>query len=107
MAAPPAVAAVGMLEAEFRALAQEARSKEGLAGFFSSTADQQAVKDAAERVILKVRSCGEAPDAMDQIKTQYQVGQAARFWRSEVCMQAIVWLDNDRGQASNMWLKLV
>lgn len=77
MAAPPAAAAVGMLEVEFRALAQEARSKEGLAGFFSSTADQQAVKDAAERVILKVRSCGEAPDAMDQIKTHYQVGRAA------------------------------
>ncbi|KAL4423762.1 hypothetical protein ABPG75_001063 [Micractinium tetrahymenae] len=72
MAAPPAAAAVGMLEVEFRALAQEARSKEGLAGFFSSTADQQAVKDAAERVILKVRSCGEAPDAMGQIKTHYQ-----------------------------------
>lgn len=77
MAAPPAAAAVGMLELEFRALAQEARSKEGLAGFFSSTADQQAVKDAAERVILKVRSCGEAPDAMDQMKTHYQVGEAA------------------------------
>lgn len=66
-----------MLEVEFRALAQEARSKEGLAGFFSSAADQQAVKDAAERVILKVRGFADAPDAMDQVKTHYQVRGAA------------------------------
>lgn len=68
----PGVAAV--LETEYRQLAQDARSKEGLAGFFSSAADQQAVKDAAERVILKVRGIGEAPDATDQIKMHYQVG---------------------------------
>ena len=69
MAASP-VAAV--LEAEYRQLAQDARSKEGLAGFFSSATDQQAVKDSAERVILKVRAYADLPDALDQIKTQYQ-----------------------------------
>ena len=72
----PGVAAV--LETEYRQLAQEARSKEGLAGFFSSAADQQAVKDAAERVILKVRGVGDAPDAAGQIKMHYQVGAGQR-----------------------------
>ena len=72
------MAVVGVLETEFRQLAQEARSKEGLAGFFSSATDQQAVKDAAERVILKVRSYADTPDALDQVKTHYQVG--AGMW---------------------------
>lgn len=70
-------AAIAALETEFRQLAQDARSKEGLAGFFSSAADQQAVKDAAERVILKVRAYAEAPDALDQVKTHYQVQQCS------------------------------
>ena len=73
MASPQAVAAVRGLEAEFRQLAQEARSKEGLAGFFSSAADQAAVKDAAERLVLKVRGFADLPDALDQMKTHYQV----------------------------------
>jgi hypothetical protein len=71
MAAPSGVVAV--LEAEFRLLAAEARSKEGLAGFFSGAGDQQVVKDAAERVILKVRGYADQPDALEQIKAHYQV----------------------------------
>lgn len=74
----PLSAPIAALETEFRQLAQDARSKEGLAGFFSSAADQQAVKDAAERVILKVRGYADAPDALDQVKTHYQVRAAAR-----------------------------
>lgn len=64
--------ALQTLEQEFRLLGQEARSKEGLAGFFTGSTEQQAVKDAAERTLLKVRSCGEAPDPMSQIKTHYE-----------------------------------
>jgi hypothetical protein len=78
MASPQALAAVRGLEAEFRQLAQEARSKEGLAGFFSSAADQAAVKDASERLILKFRGFADLPDALDQMKTHYQVRRGAQ-----------------------------
>jgi hypothetical protein len=70
----PSSSIAAVIEGEFRLLASEARSKEGLAGFFSSSADQQAVKDAAERVILKVRGYADSPDALGQIKAHYQVG---------------------------------
>lgn len=85
-------AAIAALETEFRQLAQDARSKEGLAGFFSSAADQQAVKDAAERVILKVRAYADAPDALDQVKTHYQVGAGewnGGCWRAAGCSDAV------------------
>lgn len=90
----PAPGVVAQLENEFRQLAAEARSKEGLAGFFSNAGDQQAVKDAAERIILKVRGYADSPDALDQIKAHYQVGPedqthrgSRRLSLTPVCLQ--------------------
>ena len=77
MTRPLPGAAAAMLEAEMRHLAAEARSREGLAGFFSSAADQQVVKDAAERVILKLRGFADAPDTLQLIKAHYEVWIAA------------------------------
>ena len=72
----PGVKLVSWLEGEFRHLAAEARSKDGISAFFSSAADQQAVKDAAERVILKLRTLSDSPDGLEVLKTQYQVSGA-------------------------------
>lgn len=82
MAAPSGMVAV--LEAEFRQLAAEARSKEGLAGFFGGAGDQQGVKDSAERVILKVRGYADHPDALEQVKAHYQVGAG---WQQRAAVQ--------------------
>ena len=68
---------IGLLEAEFRQLSQDARKGEGITSWLSSS-DYPEVKEAAERAVLKVRSFADSPDALEQIRHSKVRNQCCR-----------------------------